>query len=104
MGTIGHNHLLCAAQKSFGLAEAKGAGNAGLVEAGIRLLCMAWVEFPLNVPLAGRIESLSRQSPIVSRLLLPPALKLAGRIVRLGQGADDETANRLFAGGPSCRA
>lgn len=99
MGTIGHNHLLSAAQKAFVLAESPGAGDVGVIEAGVRLLCMAWAEFPLNSPLAARIESLSRQSSLVSRFLASPALRVVGRIARMEQEGDDETASRLFAEG-----
>ncbi|MBG0789879.1 MAG: glycosyltransferase family 2 protein [Desulfovibrionaceae bacterium] len=98
MGTIGHNHLLGAARKSFGPAGGGGAGAAGAVEAGIRLLCMAWAEFPLNVPLAAQVESLSRKSSFVSRFLGSRAIRLAGRIARVRQSGG-EAAQRLFDAG-----
>ena len=99
MGTIGHNHLLGAAQKAFALADAGNEAGGTLVETGIRLLCMAWSEFPLNGPLAERIESLSRQSPLVSRIMTPSAVRLAGQVARLSRIEGDRAAQGLFAQG-----
>jgi len=97
MGTIGHNHLLATARKAFAMAE-PGQGSATMIEMGVRLLCMAWAEFPLNVPLAGQIVSLSGKTPLVGRLLDPQALAVVRSIAGL-PSHDDPAVNSLFAQG-----
>lgn len=99
MGTIGHNHLLRAAQKAFAQAEIPGEDMHACIEAGIRLLCMAWGDFPLNGALAGQIASMAGKSPVVDRILTPGGVVLAGKSKLAFQGDDDPKAQSLFITG-----
>jgi hypothetical protein len=95
-GTLGHNHLLSTAQKAFARAETSGAEAMAEIETGIRLLCMAFVEFPLNSPLAGQLLALKAKSPLVGRLLTEAGLRLAAAVAPVST-ANDMVAEQLFA-------
>lgn len=88
LGTIGHNHLLTAAQKAFQAAQSAGASAeaARLIELGGRLFCMAWTEFPLNAPLARELVQLSQTLPVIKSMLNPNALLVLTRIAEQGVG------------------
>ncbi|AMK12064.1 glycosyltransferase family A protein [Pseudodesulfovibrio indicus] len=99
LGTIGHNHLLAAGQRAFGLAGGSGtSGPSGtLLSLGARLFAMAWAEFPLNAPLAAEIARLSKLFAVPA--LTPQGVALARRLAAEGGGPEPEEPNLLFEQG-----
>jgi len=101
LGTMGENHLLSAAQKSFTLSgQAATPENAhSLIELGVGLLCLSWAGFPLNGPMAGEIVRLSGTVPAIRKMLKPEALSMATRIAQMGPENDDRRAQVCFVHG-----
>jgi hypothetical protein len=94
MATMGRGHLIAAAQSAFRAAE---AGDPGGIELGVRLLCMAWSEFPVDGALAGQIVRLAGSIPAVRGLLKPEALRLAVRVAQGDGGGNLAEVERLFS-------
>lgn len=100
-GSLGHSHLLVAAQKAFRSAEnaASPAEANASIETGARLLCMSWVESPLNGRLAGEIHRLSSQVPALRQMLGEDGAGFAAEVASTAAVHEDRAARLLFFGG-----